>query len=317
MRKNILFIIIVLFFSLKLQAQVQSTEGNISVNAVVANESIPAEAVKNLLIKMKTALTYSGMADFGYMERFVMTARVDIIQKDIVATTPARISQKMEITFFVGDAVENKLYESYTLELTGIGTNEVKAFISAFQKINPKSAELQEMLAKARTGITVYFTNHWKDILTHANTLATTGNYDEAIYQLMMVPNVCGSCYEQSQKVAAELYIKRATNLNAQLLKNAQNEWMKNPSQEGAITVADILADIDTQLPSYAEAQKLRNIISSKLKADERREWDFNMKQYQDNQQHKSDIINACREVGGAWARNQPTTITRNIFRSW
>ena len=91
--------------------------------------------------------------------------------------------------------------------------------------------------------------------------------------------------------------------------------------------------------PDYPEVVKFRDEISAKLSADEKREWDMMVKKYEDEQafkkqqyederdfrlqQHNDEIANqrmiidACREIGVAWGKNQPKSVTKNITRLW
>lgn len=50
---------------------------------------------------------------------------------------------------------------------------------------------------------------------------------------------------------------------------------------------------------------------------DELREWNFQQKQYEDSLDYKRSIVKACRDVGMAWANNQPQSIVKNIIRGW
>lgn len=107
-------------------------EGRISIRALIPDGIIlSADADRQLETKMQQLLTNNGFADNQYAVRFVLTAKVDITSKDVVPSTPPRISEKLDVTFFVGDVVENKVYASTTLNLLGIGINENKACISA------------------------------------------------------------------------------------------------------------------------------------------------------------------------------------------
>lgn len=299
--------------TMKMEAQ---EEGKVSINAVIVDE-IPVEAAHYLQTKMQQALVTGGASDYGYTERFVMTAKINVTQKDIAPTTPARISQKLEITFFIGDVVANKLYESCSLSVVGIGTNETKSFISAFQKINARHPELQAMITAAKKKIVDYFTQNCHAILANAGTLASMEQYEEAIYQLMTVPNTCEDCYKKCQQQAAVYYHKQINNETMDLLNKARTEWLRNPTAEGATVVADILGRSNPRSSYYSEVVKFRNSVSAKLQADARREWQLKIKQYEDSQAFKRSIVEGCRDIGMAWAKNQPTTIYKSIIRSW
>lgn len=311
------FVVLILFM-LSMTTFAQSTdEGRISIQAIMPDGVIPVEASNNLETRMQRMLVSNGFGDNGYVERFVLTAKVDVTSKDVVPSTPARISEKMDVTFFVGDVVENKLYASCTMSLQGIGTNENKALISAFSRLNPNQKIFAEMLEKAKVKIVDYYTNHCSEEINKARTMASVGNYDEAISRMLAVPNVCSDCYDKCQNVATVFYQQKIDAFGLQQLNMARNAWMKNQSEEGAYEVAQYLDKISPYSSCFAEADKLRSEVSSKLRADEQRAWEMQVKEYEDRQNYKRSIVKACRVVGVAWANNQPKSIVKNIIRSW
>lgn len=297
--------------------QTLSDESRISLNAVVADEDMPSEACRNLENKLTRAIAANGYADNGYCDRFVLTAKVDILSKDVVPSTPARISQKMEVTFMVGDVIENKVYATCTVSLAGIGTNETKAFISAFSKVNPNHKELQAMLEEARQKIVAFYTNHCNGIVHSAQTLADMQKYDEAIFRLISVPNVCADCYKKCQSAASDIYSRKIDTEAVALLNQAKAEWMSHPNADGAQTVAGIIGKINPQAKNYERVTAFRQEISSKLEADAKKEWDFRMKQYEDNQAFKRSIVDACKAIGVAFGNGQPKNVTRNVVNRW
>lgn len=312
--KNIFLLLVCV--CLKINAQT-SDASRVSINALIADENIPEEAVRNLENKLKRTLTINGITDNGYAERFVLTAKVDIISKDIVPTTPARISQKIELTLMVGDIVENRLYESHSLSLFGIGTNENKAFVTAFQKFNPQNKEIQSMLTKAKEKIITYYTNNCDAIIQQANTLADMDKMDEAIFRLISVPNVCSDCYQRCQKQASRIYIRKINSEGVVLLQKAKTEWIKQPNTSGANIVSGIIMQINPKVNNYNEVIQFRKEIESKLQADAKREWDFQMKKYEDSQAFKRSIVDACKAIGIAFGNGQPKSVTKTIIRGW
>lgn len=314
MRK--LCILFVLWVSLLSLAQT-SDEGRISIRAIMPDGAIPTEACRNLETRMQRMLASQGFGDYGYTERFVLTAKIDVTSKDVVPSTPARVSEKLEVTFMVGDVIENKIYASSTLSLAGIGANENKALISAFSKINPNQTDLCEVLKKAKEKIVDFYTNHCDEEISKARTMASIGNYDEAISRMMAVPNVCSECYSKCQTAATTFYQQKIDAQGLQLLNNARNAWMKRSDAEGAHEVAQYLNSISPYSSCCPDVIKLRNEIATKLKADELKEWNFQVKQYEDSQAYKRSIVNACRDVSMAWANKQPQNIVKNIIRGW
>lgn len=314
MRK--LCILFTLWVSMLSLAQT-SDEGRISIRAIMADGEIPTEACRNLETRMQRMLASQGFGDYGYTERFVLTAKIDVTSKDVVPSTPARVSEKLDVTFMVGDVIENKIYASSTLSLAGIGTNENKALISAFSKINPNQTDLCEMLKQAKGKIVDFYTNHCDEEISKARTMASVGNYDEAISRMMAIPNVCSECYAKCQTAATTFYQQKIDAQGLQLLNKARNAWMKSQDAAGAQEVAQHLNSISPYSSCYPEVEKLRKEVTSKLNADALKEWNFQVKQYEDSQAYKKSIVKACRDVGMAWANNQPQSIVKNIIRGW
>lgn len=306
-----------ILFAMPYVSYAVTDEGRISINAVVSDEGIPAEACRNLENKLTRALVANGYADNGYAERFVLTAKVDITSKDVVPTIPARVSQKMDVTFMVGDVIENKIYSSCTVSLAGIGTNETKAFIAAFSKVNPQQRDLQYMLTEAKAKIVEFYKNNSDEIVRNAQTLASMQKYDEAIFRLMSVPNVYAEGYKKCQDAAVTIYQQKIDNEAATLLAKAKNVWLNSPDASRAQQVSAIISNINPKAGNYASVETFRKQVASKLQADAKREWAFQMKQYEDNQAFKRSIVSACRDVGVAFGKGQPRTIVRNIVRGW
>lgn len=298
-------------------AQELSDDSRISMCAVVPKGEIPAEACRNLENKLTRLLAANGFADNGYVDRFVLTAKVDITSKDVVPSTPPRVSQKMEVTFMVGDVIENKVYTTCTVSLAGIGTNETKAFVSAFSKVNPKLPELEGMLQEAKEKILAFYTLHCAEIVTNARSLAGMQKYDEAIFRLMSVPHVCSDCYKQCQEEAVSIYRQKIDTEGVALLNEAKAIWMKQPDVTGAQEVATVISQIDPKSTIYVEVAAFRNDVSEKLEADAKRDWDLKMRQYEDSQVFKQSVVDACKAVGVAFGNGLPKSVTKTIVRKW
>lgn len=244
-------------------------------------DEIPAEAGKQLERKLTQLLTSNGISSQDPNNRFVITAKADIISKDIVASTPQRVSEKIDLTLIIGDIVENKIFETITIPLIGIGINENKAFIAAINQIKPQKAEFKVFLDNAKQQIVDYYAVRCSQIIKDAQKLASGSNYDEAIYQLMQVPDIC-DCSKDCQDLMVEYTIKRNNAIAAQLFNEAKVRWAASPTSEGASDVADIIARIPANSYSQKNVDALIKSINNKLRADEKRQWDFKMKQYND-----------------------------------
>lgn len=276
-----------LFLSAMMVCPVYAQTDQLYISVVQPDRAeIPSDAGKQLERKITQLLTANGISSLDANNRFVITAKADITSKDIVASTPQRISEKVDLTFLIGDMVENKVFETITLPLIGIGINENKAFIAAINQIKPQNKDLVAFLDRAKEKIVNYYSVRCSQIIKQAQQLASGNEYDEAIYQLMQVPDIC-DCAKECQDLMIEYTIKRNNAMAAKLFNEAKARWAASPTSEGASNVADIIAKIPANTASQKNIDALIKSINNKLRADEKRQWDFKMKQYSDAQEKK------------------------------
>ena len=319
-------IIISLFAAVSIFAQ-QQADGRITFFSVVNNQpgTIPQAAVSALESKMQQIVTADGYGSAERCDRFVIVAKPSVVTKDVAPTTPTRINQTVEITFVVGDVVENKTYASCSLTLTGIGINETKAWSTAIAKIKPANAEIKKMLNDAYNKIGAYYSTNCNSIITKAESDADFGNFDVAIATLIEVPDICTECFAQAQQKAAEIYQRKIDAEGATLLSKAKSEWSASPDSNGAQKAFAYLSQIAPTSASFAAKDSFEHQIAAKLSADEQRKWEENRRRYneelqlrqqeqQNSQKRQMATIAACRSVAEKWAENQPQT---KVYLNW
>ena len=305
----------------------QNSEGKVSFFTVVNNQSgtMPQAAVSALESKMQQLVTADGYGCAARSDRFVIVAKPSIITKDVAPTTPPRISQTVEITFIVGDAVENKTYASCALTITGIGVNDTKAWISGLRKLKPTNEEIKKMLSDAEGKIETYYSANCRTIISKAETDAAQGHYDKAIASLIEIPDICSECFSDAQNKVVEIYQRKIDVEAISLLSKAKGEWAAAPNSVGANKAMHFLKQIMPQTSSFTEKEKLEQNIISKLTEDERRNWEQEIRRYNDDlklrqkeqqnsHQRRLAEIAACRSVAEKWAENQPQT---TIYLNW
>ena len=353
MKKNIaiLFLSVVAINS---NAQVKLDDfGRIILNTYLSdNISLPSEAKNLLITKLNQITSNSGIGGSQGNPRFIITANVSIGTKDIIAGPPQMIAQNIDITFFVGDAETNTIFSNTTLSLKGVGTNESKAFIDALKTITPKNNEVLAFLEEGKSKIINYYSTNCDFIIKDAQTLVKQEKYDEAIYQLSLVPDVCKDCYFKGLDTLTKIYQKKIDADCKVKLDEAKVTWAAAQTPNGAEKAGDILSTIHPMATCQPEISSFIKKIDAKLKADEKARWQFKMKQYADkiamqkeqiriaeekgkrddtyreNQSQRDAIsqekqssrnfeldkirINLYREVALEQARNQPKTVTYN-----
>lgn len=326
-----------------LKAQVKLEDfGRITLNPYLSeNSGLPAESQKLLLNKLNQIVVNNGISGSQVNPRFVITAEINIGTKDIIAGPPQMIAQNMDVTIFIGDAMKNSKFSSVTLSLKGVGTNENKAFIEAIKTINPKNKEVVTCIEEGKRKIIDYYTTQCDFIIKDAQVLVKQQQYDEAIYQLSLVPDVCQECYFKCLDTLASIYQKKIDADCKTKLNDAKMIWSASQNPAGAEKAADILSDINPMSSCQSNVSGFIKSIDAKLKADEKARWEFKMKQYADkiaaqkeqvriaeengkrdaayqekqnerNTEVEKIRINSYREIAVEQARNQPKTITYN-----
>ena len=260
----------------------ESSVGDIYISVIQPERNeIPQEAAKQLEDKMHQLITANGIADTDPNGRFVITAKSYIVTKDIVGGAPQRISQKIDFTFMIGDIIENKVFESYTFSAIGIGINENKSYINAITKMKANNPQFTAFVEKAKEKILKYFVARCEQIILEAKQQAANHDYQQAIYQLMQVPNIC-DCAERCQNLMIEYYDAYTESTAAELLNEAKSKWASAPNADGAALAADIIAKIPAGTKVQSELDALIAEINQKLREDEKRDWEFKMQQYND-----------------------------------
>ena len=96
--------------------------GRIVLNTYLSEQiDIPGEARKLLDTKLSQVASNYGMGGSSVNPRFIITASINVGTKDIIAGPPQMIAQNLEVTIFIGDALENQIFCNTTLSLKGVG----------------------------------------------------------------------------------------------------------------------------------------------------------------------------------------------------
>lgn len=330
MKKSLLLAALLCLNSIVISAQQSSDYGRICVNAIQPEEqNLPEEARQSLENKLSKIVSTYGMASNGLDNRFVITSKIERISRDITQTTPARISQKLKVTIYVGDAVEDKIYAQTDVMVAGIGVTETKSLIQAFSRINANNPDITAMMDKAKANIISYYTDNCPFIIQEAEQLTNSQQYEAAIAKLIAVPNVCADCYTQCQNRAQSVYNLHINKEGLELIQSARNAWLLHKDYDCAEKALAILSQVNVQAECQSEANKLVEEINAGLRkieasvaAQKKAEWEFRVRQYEDKIEMEKtkqadatmlsqQCIDALQNIGVAFGKNQKS---RKIF---
>lgn len=281
--KRILYLAVILLFTGNLFAQTLDDVGRMSINVQrPASRNIPTEALDQLEDKMHQIITTAGISDNAINRRFALTATVSVVKKDVISGSPARVSQTLEVAFYVKDVIDSKEYGHATISSVGVGLNENKAFIMAFSNIKPGNPKLQKMIEDSKELIIAYYRTNIDKIIADAYLQVQQGEFDEALYELAQVPDVCTDCTQKCRAATIEIYQKKIDSAGEKLLKSAKAVWAAEPNADGAAKASRYLAKIDLLAACQPQADELMEEMKAKVLDDEQKAWEFELQQYED-----------------------------------
>lgn len=272
-------------------------------------EKIPEASMEYLLNNLSTAVTADGLAAQNeYMTQFVLMPKVNVASKNVITNTQTQVVLNIDISLQVVDGMSGTLYASSIVNVKGVGTNETKAYNSAFRSINKKQQQIVVLVKTAKQKILSYYEAEADNIIKKANLLAAKNNYEEAFYLLSMIPFQC-SKFDASVSTGLTLWEKfKNYSCNTNLAK-AEAVWVSGQDYNAAIKAGEYLSQILPDSECYGKAKQLYSEIKKKV-GDL---WKFEMKQYDTESELKKAKIQAFQAIGVAYGKGQqPKVIVKN-----
>ena len=147
MKKLLTGIILFLISTNAVSSQDKTDIARIVLNAVVldSENKMPVESKNQLNNKLIQIASAQGIGGSSINPRFILAVKTNVLSKDIIPGPPQMIAMNIEFVFFIGDATDNKIFSTCTINTKGVGINENKAYISAIQMVNTRNAELLKL----------------------------------------------------------------------------------------------------------------------------------------------------------------------------
>ena len=306
--KRLIFLIAVVV-NMALTAYAQNNGIQLYLYAPNQVEKIPEASMEYLLNNLSTAVTADGLAAQNeYMTQFVLMPKVNVASKNVITNTQTQVVLNIDISLQVVDGMSGTLYASSIVNVKGVGTNETKAYNSAFRSINKKHQQIVVLVKTAKQKILSYYEAEADNIIKKANLLAAKNNYEEAFYLLSMIPSQC-SKFDASVSTGLTLWEKfKNYSCNTNLAK-AEAVWVSGQDYNAAIKAGEYLSQILPDSECYGKAKQLYSEIKKKV-GDL---WKFEMKQYDTESELKKAKIQAFQAIGVAYGKGQqPKVIVKN-----
>jgi hypothetical protein len=319
--KKIILSIVVSFYSLLIYSQnnlgKSDDAGRVVLNTYIPNqiEGLTESAKTNLSNKLSQIATKAGMGGSASNPRFIITANVVVLTKDITPTAPPMHAYTLEITFYIGDGIEGTKFASTSLNLKGVGETETKAYNSALKNLNVNDKRYQTFIEEGKNKIIEYYNSKCDFIIKQAEMQTTKNDFDSAIATLTAIPEVCKDCYDKAMNAVGPIYKQQIDRQCKLDFAEAKNAWNVSLDATAAEQASVYLAKIDPNSSCYNDAQTFSNTIAKRINELDKREWNFKMKVQQDDVNLQKATIKAARDIGVAYGNNQPKVVYN--VRGW
>lgn len=289
---------------------------------MISDYQIPEKLDNQVRSKLQRALTAYGIASEVGMSSFAMVPEVVINDEHTSTTVPVYCDVDFDLVIMLQDVYTGKIFASFSKNGKGKGTNKSNAIAKGVSAIPLNTPEFKGFCESAKLKVIAYYEQQMPALIASSKAAANGRNFEQAIGILSEIPEECRG-YDTKVAPLIGSYYKTEINLEGEsILAEAKAAWAKNPDESGAEKVASILTKMPPSCSSSAGASALLQEVKKRVTALEAREFAFEKqqadrayalaKQGQANaHSEKMATIRAAREVGVAWAKNQPKRITK------
>jgi len=210
-----------------------------------------------------------------------------------------------EISLFIKQVDNNMLFSTISKSIKGSGSTKEQAITNAISKIPANDPEFKTFIETGKTKIIQYYTAKCSDIITKADTYIKMQQFEQALGLLMSVPEEVSGCYNQVQGKAIDAYKGYQSQRCAEQIQLAKTTLASNDY----VGTLNILSEIDPSAVCFKEAQSIAKSAAIKVDAEEKKQWDFQMKQYNDDVSLEKRRIQAIKEIAVSYYKSQPKSV--------
>ena len=279
--------------------------GRVALAAFVPDqaEGIPPSARQMLQNKMQQIAVKNGLGAAGANLRFFIVPLVTVISKDITATAPPMVAINLDVTFYIVDASSRSIFSQTSIQAKGVGQNDDKAYISALKNVNVNDGKFKGFVEQGKTKIMEFYNSQCDVIMKGANALAGQKKYEEALFGLLTVPDVCRECFDKCMDLSVDIYKQYANYKCTEYMAGAKASWAAMNTDKAA----EFLGKVTPDMECYPQAVQLTQEITQKMLADGANVWTFKMTQFDANVDKEKMMIEAGKEVAVAQAWSAST----------
>ena len=302
MKKLLLSLFII--FGFFASAQNQNDLGKIQL-AISFSENQQNTTDFSILEKLEGKLTQllsnSGIVSTSYNNGLLLQPSLVTIGNDVVESGMQNLNvTRILLQLLIKQDQTNIIFSSFSKELKGTGRTKELAINSAINSLKSNDPALLNFVENGKIKLQDYYQSNCMKILNNANNLQKTSRYEESLALLMSVPETA-SCYQSAQKSSLEVYKNYQKKLCAENIKQA-NMLIAERDYSSAFNA---LSDIGVDSPCAVQSAAIIKSIDSEISALEKKQWDMEMKIYNDAVALEKQRINAIKDIAVSFYKSQ------------
>ena len=291
-----------------IKAQPSSEVGKIALSVILPEnvDGLDISQLSKMESKITQIVTSTGLASSGYNNNFVIYPIFAIYETNVIEGGMQNITVvTCDLSIFIKQVDNNVVFSSISKQLKGSGQNKKTALTNAISKISTNDIEFKTFIKNGKDKIIQYYESKCQDIISKSEGLVKMQDYEQALGLLMTVPEEV-SCYNKVQQKSIEAYKAYQKQKCIVQLQEAKIELASNNYS----SALNILSQIDPSTPCFKESLSLVNNAASKIDVEEKKQWDLEMKVYNDDVALEKQRINAIKDIAAAYYKSKPTTIS-------
>ena len=315
MRKYIIGIVFTILSS-AIYSQGKDTQGSIEFGTFVdiQRNSLLNDNLGGILNnKLMSNISSSGIGGSN-LSRFFLTAKVTEVDKDVVQSLETMYLVKLEIHVFAADNVDNKVFGSTSVLVSGTGETELIAYKAALRNFKNNEQSVRDLITETKPKIIDYYFKNCDLVIEEAKRKESINDFDGALYLLGKTPKVCKECYSKTSLEIVRIQKNKIDKKGADLLHKSRVAWSANQNNIGAGEALGYIRDISPFCSSKNEAITLMNEISGKIDSLKKAE----LERLQEKMNQEYDLeklrIESNRQIMNNYVSNLPKVIYRTHY---
>lgn len=251
--------------------------------------------------KLTQLLANNGIVSTGYNNGLLLQPSFIINGNELVEGGMQNINVTgITLQLLIKQDQTNVVFSSFSKELKGTGRTQQLAINNAVNSLSANDPLLINFLERGKEKLQAFYKANCGKILNEANNLSRSGRYEESLALIMSVPETA-SCYNTAQSKSLEVYKNYQKKICAENIKQAQMQIASKDYSSAFQT----LTEIDTESPCAAQSSSLIKTIDAKITAEEKKQWDLQVKIYNDAVSLEKQHISAIKDVAVSYYKSQ------------